>query len=305
LFDPELKAELEKAAEEVIYNPHQRPLTVEELVQLIPPVHGVIAGLDTYSRPVFEAAKNLQVVSRYGVGVDQIDLDAAREFGVTITNTPGANANSVAELSLGLMLSLLRSIPEANQKTKSGEWPRMRGAELSGKTIGLIGLGAIGQQLAGLLKGFECEVLACDPFISHEVAQKYLVKLLPIKEILPQAEIISLHLPVTPDTKNMVDSQFFEQMKQGSYLINTARGELVVEEDLLKAIEAGQLAGAGLDVFCQEPPSPGNPLLGDSRIITTPHISSHTQGSANRMGQIAVKQCLAALSGEQPLNIVD
>ena len=298
--DPRLKTDLEALVGEVIYNPTGKPLASADLARLLPGVDGFIAGLDGIDRAALQAADQLKVIARYGVGLDNVDLAAAREKGIVITITPGANSVSVAELTVGLLLSLARSIPEAANAVRKGEWPRLNGLTLEGKVVGLFGLGAIGKQVARRLSGFDCRLLAYDPVPDAEFAARHAVKLLPLEEVLSQADFVSLHMPLLPETRGLVNAKFIQMMKPGAYLINTARGELVDETALATAIKEKRLRGAALDVFSQEPPSRDNPLLSLPEIIVTPHCASHTDGATDAMGWMALHDCLAVLRGEPP-----
>ncbi len=298
--DPRLRVELEAAVGEVIYNPTSRPLTAAELAKLLPGCHGYIAGLDFIDRAALAAADQLKVIARYGAGVDRVDLDAVREKGIIVTNTPGANTVSVAELAIGLMLAVARSIPQANAATKSGEWPRLKGKSLEGSVVGLVGFGAIGRAVARRLQGFDCTMLAYDPFPNKGAAQALNVKLLPLAELLAQADFVSLHLPAMTETRGMVNADFLAQMKPGAILVNTARGEIINEADLLTALQNGHLRGAGLDAFASEPPGADNPLLQLPQVIATPHTGAHTDGATNGMGWGALRNLLPALRGEEP-----
>ena len=182
--DPSLRTELEATVGEVIYSPVGRPLSAPEVRELLPGCHGYIAGLDQIDRSVLDAADQLQVIARYGAGVDNVDLVAARDNSIIVTNTPGANAGSVAELTIGFMLSLARHIPDAVQATRAGEWPRLAGVSLEGKTVGLLGFGAIGRQVARRLQGFDCKVLAYDPMVDAALAQEFGVSLEPRDEVV-------------------------------------------------------------------------------------------------------------------------
>ena len=299
--DPTIRAELEAQVGEVVYNPGTRPLTSVELAALLPGCDGYIAGLDAIDRAALQAADRLKVIARYGTGVDNVDLAAANERGITVTNTPGANAVSVAELTLALFLALARNLAAANAAAKRGEWPRMSGLSLEGKTIGLLGLGAIGRQVARRLAGFDCRILAYDPAADAQFAAQHAVELLRMDEIIRQADFLSLHLPLTPHTRGLVDAPFLASMKTGAFLVNTSRGELVDEAALLSALQSGKLAGAALDVFAEEPPGADHPLLALPQVIATPHCGAHTDGSVRRMGRMAVRDCLAVLQGEAPL----
>ena len=298
--DPSLRTHLEAVVGEVVYNTTGRPLTDSELVNMVPEIDGYIAGLDVINREVIQATDQMKVIARYGVGVDAVDLEAAKEKGIVVTNTPGANSVSVAELTIGLMISLARNIPFAAQATKSGEWLRLRGQLLEGKVVGLLGFGAIGRRVAKLLRGFECKVLAFDPIVDETLTTKLRVELLSQDDVIRQADFLSLHCPLSEETDGMVDAAFIEQMKDGAYLINTARGELVDEKALYEALQSGKLHGAALDVFAVQPPDADHPLVALQQVIATPHMGSHTNGAMNAMGWQALNDCLAVLRGEQP-----
>ncbi|MEZ4589862.1 MAG: phosphoglycerate dehydrogenase [Chloroflexota bacterium] len=299
-FDPRQKVELETAVARVTYNESGKPLTSAQLQKLLPDVDGYIAGLDEIDAAALAAGTNLQVVARYGVGTNNVDLDAAKTHGIVVTNTPGANSASVAELTVLLMLSLIRPVETAVAQTRQGGWPRLKGQSLVDKTVGLVGLGAIGKEVARRLAGFDCTLLAFDVAADAVFAAQHNVQLVSLAELLAQADIVSLHLPVLPATTNMVNDSFLQQMKAGSYLINTSRGELVDETALLAALTSGHLAGAALDAFQQEPPGADNPLLALPQVIPTPHMGAHTDGATNAMGSMALADCLAVLRGETP-----
>ena len=297
--DTRLKTELEAQVGEVVYNPTGKPLTSAEVAQLLPGVDGYIAGLDAIDSRALQAADRLKVIARYGVGVDSVDLEAARKKGIVVTNTPGANSVSVAELALGLMLALARQIPEAVEAVHQGKWPRYSGVSLEGKMIGILGLGAIGKQLARRLGGFDCKIMAFDPFADTVFAKEHSIILASLEAVTEQSDFISLHLPLLAETRDIVNDAFLSRMKKGSFLINTSRGEVVDEGALLKALQSGHLKGAGLDAFTVEPPEAGNPLLALPQVIATPHLGAQTDGATSNMGWLAMKDCLAVLKGEQ------
>ncbi len=298
--DSRLKTELEAQVGEVIYNPTGKPLTSAEVAQLLPGIDGYIAGLDGIDANALKTADRLKVIARYGVGIDNVDLAAAREKGIVVTNTPGANSVSVAELALGLMLALARQIPEAVEAVHQGKWPRYSGVSLEGKTIGILGLGAIGKQLARRLSGFDCKVIGFDPFADAAFANDNHIELAPLDEVIKRADFVSLHLPLLPETRGIVSDSFLNKMKKGSFLINTSRGEAIDEDALLKALQSGHLKGAGLDAFTVEPPDPKNPLLALPQVIATPHLGAQTDGATSNMGWFAMRDCLAVLKNEKP-----
>ena len=302
--DASLKTELEAAVDEVIYNPVGRPMRVDELVEIAADIDGWIAGLDHIEAEVIAAASRLRVIARYGVGLDRVDLDAATRRGIIVTNTPGANAASVAELAIGLILALARQIPRADRATKQGDWPRINGVGLQGKTVGLIGLGAIGSAVVQRLGGFGCKILATDPYISIDYAQDD-ARLVPLSTLLSKSDFISLHVPALPSTIGMVDAAFLAKIKPGAFLVNTARGELIDEKALYQALNNGHLRGAALDCLGQEPPCPDNPLLELPQVIVTPHTGAHTDEAVDAMGRMALQACLAVLDGKKPEHVAN
>lgn len=298
--DPRLKTELEAAVGEVVYSNCGRPLGSAELGDMLRGVDGYIAGLDTIDRVALAAADRLKVIARYGVGVDNVDLAFAEERSIVVANTPEANSVSVAELTVGLMLSLARSIPQNSLEVRKGNWPRTRGMTLQKKTIGLYGFGSIGREVARRLREWQCCVLAYDPFPNMEAASELGVELRTSDQVLLQSDFLSLHVPVLPETRRMVNSEFLARMKRGAYLINTARGELIDEAALVEALHSGYLAGAAVDVYDKEPPPLDSPLLGLPQVIATPHCGAHTDGAMDGMGWGALRACLAVLRGEEP-----
>jgi len=298
--DARLKTELEALTGFVSYNPTGKPLSSGAVAALLQGVDGYIAGLDVIDRSALAKADDLKVISRYGVGVDNVDLDAARERGIVVTNTPGANSVSVAELAMGLLLALARQIPEAAQAVRLGTWPRLNGVSLEGKTIGILGLGTIGRELARRLAGFDCHILAYDPYPDEAFAAAHGVALESLDDVIANSDFVSLHLPLLPETRGLVNREFLAKMKTGAILINTSRGEVVEEASLHQALESGHLAGAGLDAFAVEPPDASNPLLQLPQVIATPHLGAQTDGATSNMGWLAMRDCLAVLRGENP-----
>jgi len=303
--DPTLITELEKLVGEVIYNPAGKPLTSTEVARLLPGVDGYIAGLDAIDRNALVSADRLKVIARYGVGVDAVDLEATKEKGIVVTNTPGANSTSVAELATGLMLALARQFQEAFTATQQGKFPRLSGTALEGKTVGIVGLGSIGKIVAQRLLAFGCHIIAFDPYPDSAFANQNAIPMLSLDQLLAQADFVSLHLPLTTDTRELVNDAFIGKMKKGAYLINTARGELVNEVALLRALQSGHLRGAALDALIKEPPEPGYPLLALPNVIATPHLGAQTDGAVNQMGRMALNDCLAVLQGFPPVHPVN
>jgi D-3-phosphoglycerate dehydrogenase len=298
--DPSLKTDLEEMVGEVVYNTTGKSLQSEQLQDMLKDVDGMIAGLDDIDARALRAAPDLKVVARYGVGINNVDLETAAEQGIIVTNTPGANAVSVAELTIGLILNMLRPMLQAVRETKQGNWPRYKGFSLEGKTVGILGLGAIGKETAKRLAGFDCRIFAYDIYQDEAFASKYELEYAELEDILTRADIISLHLPLTPETEGLVDQDFITAMKPGAWLVNTARGELIQEDALVQAVKSGHLRGAALDAFRQEPPEKDSPLLSMKEILTTPHMGAHSDSAKNAMGRMAMNDCLAVLRGVEP-----
>jgi len=296
--DTGLRTELEAVVGRVTYNDSGKPLSSTQLAALLPGVDGFIAGLDAIDAAALAAADSLRVIARYGVGVDNVDLAAAEARSIVVTNTPGANARSVAELTVALLLLLARPVVRAAAETRAGGWPRLPGLSLAGKTVGLVGFGAIGRQTARLLAAFDCRLLAYDPLLNEATAAALGVRAAALDELLAAADFVSLHAPALPETRGLVDASFLAKMKPGASLINTARGELVDEAALYDALANGRLRGAALDAFQTEPPGADNPLLALPNVIATPHMGAHTDGATTIMGRMALDDCLAVLRGE-------
>lgn len=256
---------------------------------------------------VLAKAPKLRVIGRAGVGVDNVDLPAATAAGVLVMNTPGGNAVSVAEHTLALMLSLARSIPEANASTRSGKWEKKKflGNELRGKTLGVAGLGNIGQEVVKRARGFEMRIIASDPYANPQVAADLGVELVSMDRLLAESDYISLHMALTPETRGLLNAAAFAKMKDGVRIINCARGELIDEAALLEAMASGKVAGAGLDVFSPEPPAADNPLLAADHVIATPHIAGSTEEAQEIVGIRIVEQLIEYLKNGVAINAVN
>ncbi len=290
---------IEAFADDIVYNPQTRPLTAEEVAALLPGVDGYIAGLDYITAEALASAPaSLKVISRYGAGVDRVDLAAAKQKGIVVTNTPGTNSTAVCELAFGLMLSLTRHIPQMDAAVRRGEWPRANGMELAGKTLGIAGLGAIGKKLAVRAKAFDMDVIAYDPYFDTAFAAEHDVKQMELDDLIVQADVVSLHVPLTEQTRHMIGSTQIARMKDGAFVINTARGGLVDEAAAADAIKSGKLGGIGLDAFEVEPPQ-GSPLLGLDNVVLTPHAGAHTDEAVAGMGMMAVRNLIDVLQGRE------
>jgi D-3-phosphoglycerate dehydrogenase len=256
---------------------------------------------------VISAAPELLVIARAGVGLDNIDLDAAKQAGIVVASTPDQNAISVAELAIGLMLSLARFIPAADRDTKKGNWNRHKfiGTELYGKTLGILGAGKIGYLTARRARAFGMRIVACDPFLSHDniLLSELGAELLPLDDLLPCADVVSCHLPSTHQTTGLLNNACFRRMKPGSFFINTSRGNVLVEADLLAALKDGHLAGAALDVRATEPPTEGE-LESLPNVILMPHVGAWTHEAQERVSAAVCDDVARVLSGKPAINAV-
>jgi len=292
---------------ELAWNPLGRALTSRELQGFLRDVDAALLGNDVCDRAVFESAERLKVVSRHGIGVDAVDLQAATEHGVLVTNTPHVNAVAVAEHALALMLGLLRRIPAADASVKAGRWEGLKfmGGELYGKTLGIVGLGAIGVELARRARGLGMNVLYVKRRRSLELEEQLGLTFKPLNELLKESDIVSIHLPLTDETKGLIGEEEIASMKPNAYIINTARGGIINLNALTQALKAGRLAGAALDVYDSEPPNFNHPLFKLENVILTPHIAAYTVEAVRRMDITAAENILKALKGQIPEHVVN
>ncbi len=280
----------------------QNGISADELVKVIGDYDALIVRGRTKATPaVFEAGKKLKVVGRSGVGVDNIDLNAARAHGVTVVNAPIATTVSVAELTLGLLLAVIREIPRADAGMKNGKWLKkeLEGVELYQKTLGVIGFGRIGAAVGVRAAAFGMRVLGYDPLLPADEIAKRGGEPVSMAELLAQSDFITMHLPLTPESKNLLNAAAFEQMKPGVRIVCAARGGVIDETALLAALESGKVAAAGLDVFVAEPQGQ-TPLVTHPRVVVTPHIGAQTVEAQARAAADIAAEVLAALAG-QPL----
>ncbi|AYH39551.1 phosphoglycerate dehydrogenase [Christensenella minuta] len=292
------KAKLEAFADEVVYNDLGRPLQAEEILERLDGVDGYVAGLDYITADVLsKAPDSLKVISRYGAGVDRVDMPAATAKGIKVTNTPGTNSVAVCELAFALMLCAARNIPKLHAAVEKGEWPRSQGIELRGKTLGIVGMGAIGKNLATRAKAFGMTVNAYDPYFDEAFAKENGIGRMDLDEVLTTSDFISLHVPLNDSTRHMIDAEKIAEMKDGAVVINTARGGIIDEQAAADAVKSGKLGGLGLDAFEQEPLIE-SPLKGLDNVIFTPHTGAHTAEAVSGMGSMAVDNVIAVLSGE-------
>jgi len=275
-------------------NPLNRKLTPEELVYYGGDALGIIAGTESYSKSMIEQLKELKIISRLGKGMDNIDINVAKQKGIKVYKTKTTPALAVAELVLGLMLDLARKISHQNNTLKSGTWKKEMGNLLHGKTLGIIGMGTIGKTLVKLVKGFNFNIMAFDLFQDEQFAKKYGVNYCDLDMLLSESDIISIHLNLTDETNQLMNATQIRKMKQGSILINASRGEMIDEEALYIALKEKKILGAGLDVFNKEPYS--GALTALDNVVLTPHIGSYAQELRIQMEIEAVENLIRGLN---------
>jgi len=295
---------LEDAGLEIVPSGLDRALKAEELAERIGGMSAVIVGMDTVNETVIKAADRLKVVSMNGVGLDRIDIKAATKRGIVVTHTPGTNMDSVADHTMALILSCVRQIPYHDRVVRTGGWKRSVGRELRGQQIGLIGLGYIGKGVALRALAFGMRVLAFDPFLDTQFCSKHDIHACDLETILSASDILSLHCPVTPQTEKLINARTIAAMKRGAILINTSRGELVDQNDLVHALNSGQLGGAGLDVFETEPPK-NSPLWEMDQVVLTPHLGGNTKEAALRTAYQSAFNVVAILTGGTAHRVVN
>ena len=266
----------------------------DELLALLPGCVGYLAGVEPVTACVLEAASGLRIISRNGTGVDNIDLEAAGRLGIHIARAEAANARGVAELAIGLLLALARSIPFSDRALKAGGWQRRKGMELLGKTLGVVGCGRIGRQVAEMALGLGLDVLAYDVVPQRSFRPSERFRFAALEELLTQSHAITLHCPAIGGGRPVVDGPALAKMRKGVLLVNTARADLIDSTALAAALASGQVAGAAIDVYDQEPPR-DNPLVAHDRVIATPHIGGFTDESVDRAVEAAVTNLLAYL----------
>jgi phosphoglycerate dehydrogenase-like enzyme len=273
-----------------VFPDHDRLLTEAEMVELVEGCDALIVGLDPVTDEVLGAGP-LRVVVKYGSGLDNIDVAAARDRGIPIGATPGTNARSVAELTIGLLIALARHIPYHDRRLRAGSRTRRTGRELRGRVLGLVGCGAVGREVGRLGVALGLRVIAHDPAVDEAPSG---IELVPLDEVLTGSDVVSLHLPLTEQTHHLIDARAIDRMRPDAMLINTARGGLVDETALADALRAGRLAGAACDVFSQEPPS-RSPLLSLDTFVASPHAGAATVEATEATGRRAVDEVLRLL----------
>jgi D-3-phosphoglycerate dehydrogenase/(S)-sulfolactate dehydrogenase len=292
---------LEEGGFEVVYPPQGLSLKdPKTLIERLKGFDAVIASVEPYTREVFQAC-GLRVVSRNGVGYDSVDVQAATDLGIAVAITPGINQESVAEHTLALMLAAAHGYPARQTEACSGNWQnRTVLPRLAGKTLGLVGLGAIGKALVPKAIGVGMHVIAHDPVPDHEFAKQHGVRLCEFDQLLAESDVVSLHLPCTPETTNLIDANALARMKAGAVLVNTSRGGLVDEEALVEALQRGLLRAAALDVFKVEPLPSDSPLAHMDNVLACPHMGGTDEESLAGMAQLAARNIVDLYHGRWP-----
>jgi D-3-phosphoglycerate dehydrogenase len=292
--DPALELLRRAGHELVLCTPGKAP-DEAELIRLVPGCVGWIAGVEKITEKVLRAASGLKAISRNGTGVDSVDLEACKRLGIAVLRAEGANARGVAELTIGLLLSLIRSIPASSSTMKAGGWERSQGLELEGRTLGIIGCGKIGKLVARFALALDMQVLGYDAYPDASFAPSALFRFAALDEVLGSSDALTLHCPHATGEPPVIDSWSIGKMKKGAYLVNTARAGLVDPAAVLQALERGRISGYAVDAYDTEPPA-ASPLLSHQKVITTPHIGGFTVESVSRATRAAVENLLAALS---------
>ena len=299
LVCPEAKQMLLDAGYELVCNDTGEKLSVQAQHEMIKDAFAVVAGTETYDAQMLEDCKNLRVVLRFGVGLDNFDLTTMKKMGVQVGVI--SNNNAVAEFTLSLMLAAMKSLPALDDAVRQGKWSRYPIQELTGKTVGLLGFGRIGRRLAQLLSGFQVRLLVCDPYLDDETAAQYHAEQVSFEKLLAEADIVSLHLPLTKENRHLFNAQSFAMMKDEACLINTSRGPLVDEKALYEALTRGKLALAALDVYEQEPVTKDNPLFGLKNVVLSPHCAALSRETNYNAGITCAQSIIEVGKGGTPI----
>jgi phosphoglycerate dehydrogenase-like enzyme len=295
------KAALSENGVQLRFSPTAGPLPEDLLITELQGCDAVIASMDPFNDRTLSACPQLKLVARCGVGIDAIDLGAATRHGVLVTNTPGAMNEAVADYTFGLILAVARRLPESDALMRSGGWGEFRGAAVHGKTLGLIGFGMIGEAVARRSIGFDMPLLIHDPWKADEAAARWpSARFVDLDTLLAESDFVSLHAPNTPETRGMVNDAVFARMKPSAYFINTARGALVEDAALLRALENRTIAGAAVDVYSQEPLPADHPLRHAPNCVLTPHNAFNTVESAERMNSLCAESVLMCMQHRVP-----
>jgi phosphoglycerate dehydrogenase-like enzyme len=292
---------LQAAGFTLVYPEGDGTLTPDQLRTLLPDADVVMAGGERYSSDLLALAPKVKILARTGVGYDAIDVPAATAKGIAVTIAPGTNQESVAEQAFALLLAVRRKIAYYDALIRAGQWERDVVAPVRGLTLGIVGMGRIGRAMVPRALAFGMNVIAFDPVPDPDFDLKHGLQRRHFHELLAESDVVSLHLPATPETNGLFNKETFARMRWGSVLLNTARGSLVVERDLLDALNSGQLSGAGLDVFEREPPDPANPILHHPNVVSTPHLAGIDSKSMEDMATLAARCMVEVYQGRWPV----
>jgi D-3-phosphoglycerate dehydrogenase len=293
---------LEEKGWEIRYNPYDRRLKSSEVPDIVRDAHGIIAGTEQYTPEVMEAARNLEVISRVGVGLDNIPFDICRERGIVVTFTPEAPADGAAELTVGQILNLLRKTHESDKSIREGAWNRFLGFLVREVNIGVLGVGRIGKRVVKLLSSFQPQLYGCDLVPDLEFGEAYDLRWVEKEELFRECHLVTVHVPLNTRNHHLVGGPELEVMRPGGHLVNLARGGIVDEAALIEALSSGHLSGAALDVFEEEPYE--GPLTGFDNVVLTAHMGASAHQSRYLMELGAAEDCARVLSGENPVNPV-
>ena len=282
----------------LIENVKDRPYTEEELREVGPEIDAVICGCELWNENTISAAPRLKVIVKFGVGVDNIDLEAAKRHGVMVANCPGMNAVGVSEQTFALLLGCMRDVPAINKSAHQGNWDRRVLPEIYGTTFGILGFGAVGQEVGKRAAAFGANILAYDKYPNYEAAERIGARFCDIDEILAKSDILTVHLPSLPETKHFINADSIAKMKDGVVIVNAARGALVNEADVVAALESGKISAFGSDVFEVEPIDPNAPLARCEKAVISPHLAGDSRNSYRKIGLATARGVIAALSGE-------
>ena len=282
---------LEKNNTEYVTNPYGSILTKEQMIENVQDCDGIIVGVDPLDEDVLKSAPKLKVVSKYGVGVDNIDLDYCKAHDIKVTITKAANANAVSDFAFALLMACARKVTIINDMCHKKDWSKVMGLDVYGKTIGILGLGAIGKNVAKRASGFSMKIKAYDVYFDEEFLKQYNIEKSSIEDILKTCDFISLHLPLTTETNGIINKDAFAIMKKNAVIINTARGALINENDLIDALKNNRIAAAGIDVFNEEPPT-NEELYKLDNLIMGSHASASTPGSSETMSLMATQNII-------------
>ena len=298
------KAMLEAKGYEIMENTTGKRYSTAQLKEIIPDIDGVIVGLDDWNEEVFKVAKKLKILAKFGVGYDNIDVSKAREYGILTTIARGQNASAVAEMAVAQILACVRNLCGFNETVRTGYWDRTLHHELEGMTVGLLGFGMIARKTARMLSGFDVHVIASDKYPNAEEADKLHVDMVSFDDVITESDVISLHIPGTPENHHLIDAGQISKMKDGAFLVNTSRGSLIDLEALKQALESGKLAAAGLDVYEKEPADESEEMFRTVNTVCTPHCAGKTFEAYQKISIHTAQAVIDVLEGRLPQDIV-